>query len=269
MTQESSAAQVLLLERMMWPEVADAISSDLPILTPVGSLEQHGHHMPLGTDAFLPFELAKRVAKHQRLVIAPPLMYAGRSHPRSGGGGMAFAGTTGFPGSTLAGIFGQLTAEYLRQGFRRLVFLNGHFENADPLFEAAEHAIESFPDEAKVLIINWWELVTDEDIRRIFPGEFPGWELEHAGVVETSLMEHLLPEMVRPDRKTDGPPLRQRYDVVPLPSDRIPPTGVPYLSTPATPEIGRYLADALVERLAAIVADEFGPASSAHEQRAS
>ena len=72
-------------------------------------------------------------------------------------------------------------------------------------------------------------------------------------------MQELYPELVREDRKTDDVGTRAlTYDVFPLPADAVPPTGVPARSTPASREIGRYIADALVERIDAILTREFG-----------
>ena len=72
------------LEDMTWRDVADAVRSDVPLVLPVGSMEQHGHHLPLGTDGFLVHELARRVGRRHALVIAPPLFFAARSNRAAG-----------------------------------------------------------------------------------------------------------------------------------------------------------------------------------------
>lgn len=245
------------LEDMTWRDVADAVRANVPVALPVGSVEQHGHHMPLGTDAFLVHELLRRVTERRPLVIAPPLFFASRSQPRSGGYGRNFAGSTGVRGSVLTEVCHDVLSDFLRMGFRRLLVLNGHYENTSFIFEAME-ALEEGGAEGKFLLVNWWEQIRDEDLPRLFPEGFPGWEAEHAGIVETSLMEELLPTKVRADLKTDAPPLRAiTYDVLPSRTDTVPPTGVPYRSLPASREMGRYLADVLVERLTAIIHEEF------------
>jgi creatinine amidohydrolase len=245
------------LEDMTWRDVADAIGDEVPIALPVGSIEQHGHHMPLGTDAFLAYELARRVGERHPLVIAPPLVYASRTQPRAGGYGRQFAGSTGICGSTLTSVCRDVLSDFLRQGFRKVLILNGHMENAPFVWEALE-ALKDGGADGKFVLVNWWEQIREEDLPHLFPEGFPGWEAEHAGVVETSLMEELLPQKVRSDLKTDNPLMRiLTYDVLPTPDDIVPPTGVPCRSTPASAEIGRYLAPLLVERITTIVLEEF------------
>ena len=93
---------------------------------------------------------------------------------------------------------------------------------------------------------------------RIFVEEFPGWEAEHAGVAETSLMEELRPDLARSALKgKGGTPLPVAYDIFPTPDDVIPLDGVPWRSDPASPEIGRYLAGVLVDRICDILGHEF------------
>ena len=192
------------------------------------------------------------------LVILPPLFYAARSQPRASGAARAFPGSVGLHGAVLTDVCRDLFGDLIRCGFRGVIVLNGHYENAGFLFEGIAAATEGRP-EATAVLINWWEQLHDADLPRIFPHGFPGWEIEHAGIAETSLVEELYPELVREDRKTDDSGTRVlTYDVFPLPPDAVPPTGVPARSTPASRGIGRYIADALVERIDAILKRELG-----------
>lgn len=252
----------LLLERMTWREVQAATSRDLPLIVPIGSIEQHGPHLPLGSDGLVPFELARRVAERRPVVIAPSIYYAARSSPRAGGGGRGFPGSTGVTGRTLIDLVRDVTAEFLRGGFRRIAFLNGHYENAPFVYEALTEAVDPYGDARKAILVNWWEQIEDQDLGQIFPDGFPGWEAEHAGVAETSLMEELCPDLVRADLKGKGGQVRSpRYDIFPSPPDVIPPTGVPWSSSAASRAIGRYLASMLVERISAILEREFPEAA--------
>jgi len=85
--------EVLVLETMTSPEVGGCIAAGVPLVLPVGAIEQHGPHLPLGTDGFIPYELAKRVATGRRVIVAPPMFYGAYSRPRTGGG-------RHFPGSS-------------------------------------------------------------------------------------------------------------------------------------------------------------------------
>lgn len=248
----------LLLEQMTWNEARAAIDDGRLLIVPIGATEQHGPHLPLGTDAIVAAELARRVARRHDCVVAPAMYYAARSSPRSGGGGRSFPGSTGVTAQTLIEIVRDVTSEFFRSGFRHLAYLNAHYENSSLVYEALTQAIEPYQATCKAIMVNWWEQVRPEDMGRIFGDGFPGWEAEHAGVAETSLMEELRPELVRTELKgAGGTPRMAAYDIFPTPEDVIPPTGVPWRSDPASPDIGRYLAGVLVDRLAAILDREF------------
>ena len=266
----------LLLERMTWEEAQAARDEKRVLIIPIGAIEQHGPHLPLATDAIVAFELARRAARRHGAVVAPAMCYAARSSPRSGGNGRSFAGSTGVTGRTLISLVLDVTAEFFRTGFRRVAYLNAHYENSSLVYEALTEAIEPRLGTCKAILVNWWEQLLAEDIGKIYGDDFPGWEAEHAGVAETSLMEGLRPDLVRTELKGVGGTARLApYDIFPPPADVIPPTGVPWRSDPASPEIGRYLAGALVERIADILDREFPrypangqPAPPAHSEPA-
>jgi creatinine amidohydrolase len=248
----------LLMDQMTWHEASQAINDGVPLLLPVGSIEQHGPHMPLGTDAYLPYELAQRVGQKRRVVIAPPMYYGARPAPRSGGGGRVFPGTTGVSIGALTAVVRDVAEDLFRQGFKRVAVFNGHWENAPAIFEALEAAMMPYHRTHKALLVNWWELITNDDLKTVFPTEFPGWEAEHAGIAETSLMEDLLPGLVRSDLKVDGGGARLlRYDVIPLPPDAVPPSGVPWKATMASAKIGQAVSKLLLDRILAILDEEF------------
>jgi creatinine amidohydrolase len=259
--------QDLLLERMTWNEAQAAQEDHRPLIIPIGAIEQHGPHLPLGTDAIVAFELARRVARRGGCVVAPAMCYSARSSPRSGGGGRSFPGSTGVTGQTLIGIVQDVTSEFFRSGFRRVAYLNGHYENSSLVYEALTQAIEPYQETCKAIMVNWWEQIQPEDIGRIFGDNFPGWEAEHAGVAETSLMEELRPDLVRTGLKGEGGvPRAATYDIFPPPRDVIPPNGVPWRSDPASPQIGEYLAGVLVDRIAGILDREFPRHAAAGEE---
>ena len=120
----------LLLERMTWEEAQAARDEKRVLIIPIGAIEQHGPHLQLATDAIVAFELARRAARRQGAVVAPAMCYAARSSPRSGGGGRNFAGSTGVTGQTLISLVRDVTAEFFRSGFRRVAYLNAHYENS-------------------------------------------------------------------------------------------------------------------------------------------
>ena len=254
MTSDVTAPQLL---NMTWPEVKAEIEAGTPIVLPVGAIEQHGPHLPLGTDSFIPLHLAKETAARHRMVVAPPLMYAAWSRPRSGGG-RHFPGSVGLPGRVLEQVIRHVVEDWLRQGFRRVFVLNGHFENAWSVLEGIEQAVEDYRDNSRVLLVNWWEQVGQDDVTRIFGDSFPGWETEHASITETAMLEAFAPEQVRTDLKADGGAERKvSYDIFPAPPDILWPNGIGFSALPANPEVGKALLDMLVAKLAAIADREF------------
>jgi len=90
--------------------------------------------------------------------------------------------------------------ELVRHGVRRLVLLVGHFENMFPSIEAAnlayrESVLLGVPD-LKIVRLEYWDHVRPETTAKVFPNGYPGAQLEHAAVQETSLMLVLKPELV-------------------------------------------------------------------------
>src|SRR3989304_2554069 len=88
-----------------------ATREDYVLTLVVGSIEQHGTHLPLGGGVFIPLGIAQRVAARLNTIIAPPITYGYYSQPRSGG--QTFIGTTSISDSTLLGLMNDIMAEFL------------------------------------------------------------------------------------------------------------------------------------------------------------
>jgi creatinine amidohydrolase len=160
------------------------------VLLPVGSVEEHGPHLPLGTDAFHALELARRVGEKRPVLVAPPLFYgmcrSTREHP----------GTVTISGDTLRALLLDLGREFYRQGLRNLVFISGHAGGTHmcALLEAGETLLNELP-EVKIAVVNVLEL-----LREVL-GERPDLVQtrgdSHAGEVETALMLAAHPDLVQ------------------------------------------------------------------------
>jgi creatinine amidohydrolase len=246
------------LETLTYPEVATLIKEQVPLLLPVGAIEQHGPHLPLGTDGIIPYELAARVADGRRLVVAPPMFYGAYSRPRSGGG-RHFPGSVGLSGRVLEQTVSTLLGDWFRQGFRNVMVLNGHMENSWTLLEAIEQAIAPYSEGGhRALLVHWWDQVRPDDLEKIFGDRFPGWDAEHASITETSMLEYLRPELVKVELKAaGGAPRTTTYDIFPPPKEILWPNGIGNSALPASAEIGEQLVALLVERIGGIVDREF------------
>jgi creatinine amidohydrolase len=234
---------------LTWEEFADRVD-DSPLFVPVGSTEQHGPHLPLNVDTVLATEFSTRAAERVGGLVAPPLPYGFKSQAGSGGG-PDFSGTTNLDGETLRRLVGDVISDLVADGASAVVAFNGHFENEYFLREAIDLHLED--DEGEFMIASWWDLLSPavrDDLFSDVPGGFPGWATEHAGVVETALMMHFRPDLVREQRVVDdGAERSPPYVLKPAGEDQIPSTGAYYKATYATPEIGERVATDVLDTL--------------------
>ncbi|MFM6848520.1 MAG: creatininase [Terrabacter sp.] len=240
----------------------EAIADGAPVIIPVGSIEQHGPHLPLNTDVILSNAMSARLAESLRGLVAAPIVYGYKSQQRSGGGNH-LAGTTSLDASTLIAIARTLTLEFARHGARRIVFLNGHFENYQFLYEGVELAtteLQQRGEDVSAILLSYWDFVDDETIEEIYRGAFPGWDVEHGGVLETSLMLHLHPELVHLERVMDLPAAQlPRYDRLPVRPELTPISGCLSSAAAASESAGRLLLDRTSAALAEAIGAELRP----------
>jgi len=248
------------LAELTWPEVQDAADRRAVVIVPVGATEQHGYHLPLSTDVVLAESLALESAARLDGVVAPAVAYGYRSRPLSGGG-EGFPGTVSVSGRTLMALVEDVLIGLVTSGFRRIVVLNWHYENTNFVYEATWLAHERAREpELRVMVVEAaFSTLSEPAMDALFGDEFPGWDVEHAAVLETSLMLHLRPELVLFDRAVDDQAERHPdYDVVPVPAAFVPLSGTLWRSTRASSEKGELAWSEIVERMAESIASEFG-----------
>ncbi|MUL82254.1 MULTISPECIES: creatininase [unclassified Mycolicibacterium] len=252
MTQPSITSAGLL----SGPDIAQRAGHDIGLI-PVGAIEQHGPHMGLDTDTFLAAKFSEALAERIGGVVLPGFNYGYRSQPTSGGGEL-FPGTVSLRGATLSAIVSDIVYGWARHGLSRIALINGHFENTLFLVEGVNLALERGA-RTKVVVLNWWEQISPLQLDEIFDGAFPGWEAEHAGVVETSLVWHLDPERVRPHlispstASISAPP----YTVLPEPPGMVDSSGVLRTAHGSSPELGRAMFEVAVTEMATALRKEF------------
>jgi creatinine amidohydrolase len=138
-----------------------------------------------------------------------------------------------------------------------VMMLNGHMESVQFIMEGVELAV-SPQERGRVVLVNWWELVSDALIHDVFGDAWPGWEAEHAALTETSLMLALYPDLVRRDRIVDDrAPAHFPYRVFPQPSAVRPGSGVYASAQAASSKIGDRLAAHIVEGLVGVLEAQF------------
>jgi creatinine amidohydrolase len=176
----------VFLGHMTNPEVEAFVRDHDTVIVPVGSTEQHGPHGPLLTDALVPTEVARRVAERIGAAVGPTVNY-GLSYPHAG-----FTGVVYLRMSTYAALIEDLCAGYATMGFRRIVFLNGHYDNTYAIAYACASAAERLPAGARAFPINYWDGMTAEEAGEFF-GPTAGL---HANRAETSAAMAIDPTIV-------------------------------------------------------------------------
>ena len=177
---------------MLWEELSShhiaKVSRDSVCVLPTGAVEQHGPHLPLGTDALIAEAVAARLdeACGGRLLVLPAQRIGCSEHH------MGFAGTLTFSHETFAAAAMETIGSVIRHGFRRILVLNAHGGNNAIGGVIAEKASSRWPD-AEVVWTAWFRAAA-EGVRDLVEGEYPS--AGHACEVETSVMLALYPELV-------------------------------------------------------------------------
>ena len=249
------------LERLSQPVAARLLAASGTAVVAVGSVEQHGGHLPLGTDAFAAQSIAERVAFRLDTVVAPvgPVGVAPYH--------LSWPGSLSLSPSTLTAILVDVCAALAQAGVSRLVVVNWHEGNSPTLRLAAAEAQQRFG--LRILIAEA-HVITNG----LYPEEM---EFTHAGSMETAAVLAYEPGLVQLDRAIPASDLasgetahelfRQR-DVYPVLQDfhDIAPTGWYGRPERAEPgraeEIAEAVADHVVRRVTEIwaqLADRDGP----------
>lgn len=253
-----SPSKPVFMPEMTWPEYAEALKTDPVVFLPTGALEQHGPHLAMGLDYLLPTAIAREVATELGGVVAAPVTYGYKSMTRSAGGPF-FPGSTGLDGQTLSLVIRDILRELVRHGVRRICVLDGNYENLWFLNEGIDLAMREVGDKGvRVMCLQHWEFLTKETLAQVFPDGYPGIELEHAAVLETSLLMHYHPELVHFDKVPDNAAADAPcYDVWPPRREWVAPEGSLKTAKGASPEKGALIAAQYRRDITAAVRREF------------
>jgi len=188
----------LHLDRLTWPEVKAEIENGRgTVIVPFGSTEQHGRHMPLGTDAVLGDEIGWALADRLDAFMAPTVRFGCSAHH------LSFAGTISLSDETFQRIVTDVVVSLSRHGFRRIVLLPTHGGNFKPLAEAV----------AELKPVENVKIVAFTDLEGLVKAAFesssasgvtPAQSGAHSGEWETSLMLALRPDQVKMEHAAEG-----------------------------------------------------------------
>ena len=178
--------KTVFLGEMTNPEVDAFLKDHDTVIVPTGSTEQHGPHGPLLTDAYVPTEVGRRVAERIAALVGPPINYA-LSYPHVG-----FTGVVHIRVATFMSLVEDLCASYAAVGFKRIVFLNGHYDNTYAIAYACATAAERMPAGVTAFPVNYWDGMTAEEAGEFF-GPTTGL---HANRGETSAVMAINADLV-------------------------------------------------------------------------
>ncbi|MFD7827638.1 creatininase family protein [Kitasatospora sp. NPDC059803] len=259
--------------RSAGPQLCDLSSADVlaattgrTVVWPVGATEQHGPHLPLSVDTVLAEAFARQIAYELNALTLPTQSIAARSLPQSGGG-LAFPGTVYVRGRSLLAFLEDALESLCALPWRRLLVVNGHFENEPFLFEALDEVGRRPAAAGKEFIaLSWWSLVDTDWLAGRVP-LFPGWHAEHAGITETSLMLYLRPELVSPARPDHADPPRPGIYLHPADVSRTTNQGVLSSTSGSTAALGKELFWHVVSAAVDLVSQGDGLLHDLHEEK--
>ena len=185
-----------------WPRI-EALPKDLPVVIPIGSIEQHGRHLPLCVDTAQVTAIAERAqAELGDAALFLPTLWLGCSEHHKD-----FPGTVSVPPSLYSEMIKSVARSVLRAGFTRMFFLNGHGGNETPGSQALTELVgeDDNADAAYLVFASWWHVGRDA-----LAPERHGMttaSLSHACEYETSMMLALRPELVDLPAAREGLPV--------------------------------------------------------------
>ena len=178
------------LQELTWEDVAGYLKTDNIILCPVGSTEEHGPAGPLGVDSYAAIALAEDTAKETGIMIAPPLWFGDSSHH------LDFPGTISLRPETLGAVIKDIVRSLARNGFRKIVIINGHKGANLPALRTACRCLHQ--DELfDVLLALVDPMYLAKGIAHIKDAVE-----HHAGELEISHVWHKHPDLIKPDKLT-------------------------------------------------------------------
>jgi len=180
------------LMELTWEDVAELLRTGPPVVViPVGAVEQHGRHLPLGTDTYVAVDLAEAAAAQTGAVVAPEVACGMSPHH------MVLPGTISVRPEVLLELVYDMVDSLYRHGFRGFVLLNGHrVVNVPWLQLAAERAQRLLPG-CRVVVAD------PAYLSRELPDRAAFGPLGHADGLETAHLLHARPELVRLERAGD------------------------------------------------------------------
>jgi creatinine amidohydrolase len=175
-----------------WPEIDEAVKQQPVVILPVGSVEDHGRHLPLDVDNFLIGSICEEAARRMEgeMLLLPPVPYGLEEHH------MDFPGTINVGMEHLLNFVLDVTRSIARHGFDRILLADGHGSNMPVLDLVGRRTVLETEALCGAFI---WPSLAREAIERIRESDRPGG-MAHACELETSLYPYLDSDRVQMDK---------------------------------------------------------------------
>jgi creatinine amidohydrolase len=240
-------AKSLWLDELSTVEAKQAADTGTVVIFPVGSVEEHGRHLPLCTDSIQSEYVALEVAKKTGCLVAPAFRHGICN------AGHNFPGTISIEFDTLRSVARDVLSELTRNGFNRIIVLTGHAGSSHmtALKIAAQEIVQRKESmnakwKTRIMVLSDYDFAEELKEKLGFPKEDG-----HAGAIETSRVMAICPYLVKAKGEASFPKM-PRFEVVADP-ERYFPMGVHGDPTLASEEKGRAMNEYIVEQVAKIV----------------
>ncbi len=185
----------MLIQDITMTEFVRYLKETRTLIIPIGTVEEHGSHLPLSTDTMVVWEMVKEVERRVPVFLAPPIHYgvctSTSQHP----------GTIGISFDTLRGLLKDIVISSYEKGLRRFFLISGHAggSHMTAMKEAGEELVRLL-DGIEIASLSVYDLILKEAM------ELAETENDsHAGEIETSLMLYINEPLVKGRSKEEYP----------------------------------------------------------------
>ncbi|MBQ1477941.1 MAG: creatininase family protein [Erysipelotrichaceae bacterium] len=238
----------IMYDEYSWPEMKELLPKVRGVIVPLGSVEEHGYHLPLCVDNALGFEMSKRLAEKTGCLLLPIFPFGQVWSTRN------FPGAISLSEETIVSVLVEVALSLKRHGVKNVIFHSGHLGNAPAMKKAARVLYDNY-DFKNVFYFAYPDYV------KLSQGvmEAPMWKGNgmHAAEFETSMMLAVRPELVHLERAViEYPEDTCTMDFRCMPWEEYTATGAPGDPTISTKEKGEELIRRLVGRMTELI-DQF------------
>jgi creatinine amidohydrolase len=213
------------ISNLTWPEVKEYLRRRDGIIVPLGSVEEHGYHLPLSTDSDISLAISREVASRTGTLLAPVIHYGVCNTTRD------YPGTTAITFDSMRSLISDILLSLKDSGFKRVYFISGHLGSSH---------VSALKEASRTIDLDVFFL----DLRNVDISDIIETEAFHACEAETSLMLYLHPEKVEMEKAVDEEIEHLTYEIRGIKKTQ---SGVWGYPTRATVSKGKAIFDRIVE----------------------